>query len=487
MFIAIVFTLIALFAVVVVLATVRFTQAAQVFAGRLFQAQMWLVTIAGIAAIVLSGRVLRFGEAGLQVEGDAGMGSTLTAKALLALTITFALALCVAYVVRRWWPTQPTDRFVARGQRPPHDITLAFLVFYVAFSIVPLLFSVDHQFHVSLFYPFFIWWALLLWMRHSSVDPVAVVKQTLAIIVLGSLAAAVVTPSLALQPGYTGLIPGFNERLWGITANANSLGAVAMAMFLIEVCNPVRRRWLHWLLLGAAAATLVLSQSKAALVTSLFFGGVLWGWRWTRALKQAAGGRSGQGDLVAAVGLVFLASIAVALLWLVLATDMAGLARRLDSRAVADLATGTGRLEIWQFALRAGWESPIYGHGLSLWTLDTRLRTGLSGASHAHNMFLQVFTRAGLIGLAAFLWFLGLLLVYALRAARPTRGGSVALLAAFLTRAMVEVPLQPNSVLGGEFFAFMVLLVYLLDRGGRPVLQVARRRGAPLVPMSQGG
>lgn len=482
-------TLVAVLAIAVVFVIVRFTQFAHAVAGKLFQALMWLITAAGIAAIVLSGRVLRFGETGLQVEGAVGMGSTLAAKGLLALTIGFSAALCVAYLVKRWWPAQPSDRSVGRGFLPPVDITLAFLVFYLAFSVVPLAFTPTHQFHISLIYPLFIWWALLLWMRFASVDPVIAVKQSLAVLVLGSLLAAVVAPSLALQPGYTGLVPGFNQRLWGITANANSLGAVAMALFMIEACAPARRRWLHWVLLTAAAAVLVLSQSKAALGTSLVCAGLLWGWRWTRSLKQSSAGRGGQGDLVAAASVVVLAAIGVAVVWVALAADlgaMAGLTRQLDARALADISTGTGRIDIWQFALRSGLESPIFGHGLSLWSVETRLRTGLSGASHAHNQFLQVFTRSGVVGLLAFLWLLYLMAAYALRAAGPTRGGSVALLAAFLIRAMVEVPLQPNSVLGGEFFAFMVLLVYLIDRGGKAQSGVARFTGQPLAAMAQG-
>lgn len=481
---AVLFILVAVLAIAVVFVTVRFTHFARAVAGRMFQALMWMIAAAGIAAIVLSGRVLYFGQSGLQVDGDAGQGSTLAAKALLALAIAFSLALCVAYLVKRWWSSQPTDRFLARGFLPPIDITLAFLVFYVAFSVVPLAFTPTHKFHVSLIYPFFIWWALLLWLRYSLVDPVIAVKQTLAVLVLGSLVAAVIAPSLALQPGYAGLIPGFNQRLWGITANANTLGAVAMALFMIEAAEPARRRWLHWVLLAAAAAALVLSQSKAALGTSLLCAGLLWGWRWTRSLKQMAVGRGGQGDLTAVASLFVLAGLGVAMVWIAVAADLgvvAGLTRQLDARAVADISTGTGRIDIWQFAIRSGMESPIFGHGLSLWGLEARLRTGLTGASHAHNQFLQVFTRSGVVGLLAFLWLLGLMVVYALRAARPTRGGSVALLAAFLIRAMVEVPLQPNAVLGGEFFAFMVLLVYLIDRGGKAQAVPAQFPGRPYV------
>jgi O-antigen ligase len=215
----------------------------------------------------------------------------------------------------------------------------------------------------------------------------------------------------------------------------------------------------------------VLSQSKAAILTAVVCASVVGLWRWILVTRGGAPGRSGRGELTVFAGLSFLASAALAGVWVLLSDPsvLGGLARQLDARAVADLGTGTGRVDIWKLAIQAGLDSPIIGHGANFWSAETRLRTGLTGASHAHNQFLQVFTRSGLVGLATFIWFFGLLVIYALRAAGPTRGGSLALLLAFVLRSLVEVPLQPNSVLGGEFFAFMVLLVYVIDRGAAPL------------------
>lgn len=445
------------------------SRSAKLWAGRMFQALMWMLVLASAGGIILTGRTLRVGEMGLQVESGMGIGSTLSAKLLLALAIGLAVALCLAFATRAWWRQEPTDRFAARGLAQPLDVFTALLAFYLAFSLVPLAFAPAYYFHASLIYPFFIFCALILWLRYSTVDPVVVVKQTLGVLVLGSLVAAVVLPTLALQPGYTGLIPGFNQRLWGVTASANTLGSAALALFLIEVCEPTRRRWLHVVLLFSALAAMVLSQSKAALVIGLVCAALLGTWRWFLATRASAAGRAGRGALLAMAGLCLLGCVSVGLLWFLLADPriLGDFARKLESRAVADLATGTGRVDIWWFAFKSGLESPIFGHGADFWGPEMRLRTGMTGATHAHNQFLQVFSRSGVIGLLAYIWLLGLLAVYALRASGPTRGGSLAFLSAFFIRSFVEVPLQPNSVLGAEFFAFMMLFVYLIDRARR--------------------
>lgn len=292
-----------LLAICGVLSALFLSKVASSHSGRMFQALMWVIALASGAGVILSGRALRFGDTGLQVEVGADVGAALSAKILLALGIGMSVALCIAYATKAWWARLPADRFKIRGLYAPNDITLALLVFYVAFSLVPLAFAPDHYFHVSLVYPLFIFWALMLWLRHSTVDPVLVIKQTLALLVIGSLVAAIALPALALQPGYTGLIPGFNQRLWGITASANTIGACALGLLVIEISEPAQRRWMHWVLLVCAVVALILSQSKAAVIAAMTCVTLLAGWRWVIAKNASPGRGAGHGVLVAMVGL----------------------------------------------------------------------------------------------------------------------------------------------------------------------------------------
>ena len=170
--------------------------------------------------------------------------------------------------------------------------------------------------------------------------------------------------------------------------------------------------------------------------------------------------------MAGAATLSFLSAMLVGGIWLALSEPAIwnALERRLAPRAVGELETLTGRAEIWEHAIRRGMESPLFGQGLAMWDLQTRLATGLSGAVHAHNLLLQAFSRAGFIGLATLILLLAYIIRFSVKAANASAGGSLALLALFLVRATTEVPLQPNGILGGEFFAFMAVLVFVTDR-----------------------
>jgi O-antigen ligase len=172
------------------------------------------------------------------------------------------------------------------------------------------------------------------------------------------------------------------------------------------------------------------------------------------------------------------------MLWLALSDPSIfnAIDRRLDSRAIVGISNLSGRTEIWEFAVRRGMESPWFGQGLAMWDLQTRLATGLNGAVHAHNQYLQAFSRAGFVGVITLLGLLAMIVRLVFRATPSTAGGSLALLAMFLVRSITEVPLQPNGILGGEFFAFMALLVYSIDRGLKAHRESSPRRSDTPTP-----
>ena len=77
------------------------------------------------------------------------------------------MALCAAWLFNFKNYKGSFDRFDSRGLRAPTDITIAFMVFYIAFSILPILFGQRYYFHVNLIYPLFTYIALFLWVRLS--------------------------------------------------------------------------------------------------------------------------------------------------------------------------------------------------------------------------------------------------------------------------------------------------------------------------------
>lgn len=437
------------------------------FAGRIFQWLLLSIAALSVLNVYLSGRVLRFGKHGLEQLQEGGMGSTLVGKGLLLILVGIALSVIVAWGLWRLGNKRPPLRYSAFGIGELNRVTLSFVIYFIAFSLLPLAFAPRFDFQVSLVYPLFVWLALLLVIRTSTVDPVRVVRQALGLIVITSLVAAVLMPSLALQPGYTSLIPGFNMRLWGATVHANTLGSVATALLITQFIEKPRRAVAHHALTACTLVALILTQSKTAIIGALLGLATLFAWRIWRGSQEGAS-PSVTRIMVGSTLLIFLGAMLVAAAWLALSEPalLYALERRLDSRAVEGVTTLSNRLNIWDYAIQRGMESPWFGQGLSMWDLQTRIATGLA-AAHAHNQYIQAFSRAGFVGLGALLVLLALITRLAWRARFITAAGSLALLVMFLVRSFTEVPLQPSSILVGEFFAFTALLTYSIDRGLR--------------------
>ena len=442
--------------------------------GRMFSYLLLLAVSASVATIAFSGRVLTLRDEGLIISSEADVGSAVSAKLLLVAVIGCSVALCIAWVFNFKKYKTSFDRFDKRGLRAPTDITIAFIAFYVAFSVLPILFGQRYYFHVNLIYPFFTYLALFLWARLSSIDPVIVAKQCLALIVFSSLIAAIIAPQLVMQTGYVGLIPGFDLRLWGMTSHANTLGAVASMLLMLELAEPSARAWLRASILAAAGLALILTQSKTS-IAAVFIGfSIISGWRLlTRADEPKTGGSRDRSLIPIGILGVFFVSIA-ALGALAISLDigvLASLEKQLGARAVEELSTATNRTAIWRAAIKAGLESPLFGQGADFWELDNRLRLGLSSASSAHNLFLQAFSRSGFIGLAALMVFFYFLVQYSMRAAKATRGGSLAILVMLMMRSMFEANIQFNTVIAGEFFVLIAHFTYVADRGAKPLVK----------------
>jgi O-antigen ligase len=453
------------FAIGSIAATSAVAGAASHWPGRMFSYLMWTIAIASLITVLASQRILRIDEEALVMGAAGEVGGTIISKLLLSAVIGISVALCITWILLSSKKKARNNRFEQRGLYSPNDIVIAFIVFYMAFSIFPLIFGKSRQFHVSLVYPFFVFIALFLWMQLSKVDPIVVIKQCLGLIVLTSLGVALLLPQLVVQPSYTGLIPGFNSRLWGLTSGANSLGSVAGTLLVLEAAEPSARRWLGKGIFFTAALALVLTQSKTSILAAVIGLLIVFGWRLMAGFQRK--NLDGRNESLIILVTIFALLIGTISAWTMFSDTNAitSLERHLDPRAVGNLGTATGRTWIWEVAVKGGLENPLFGQGLGFWSLENRLRWGLTGAVHAHNLFLDVFVRSGFVGLTALLIFLYFVFRYSIRAAQYTRGGSIALAAVFLVRATFEVPIQLNSVLGAESIAMLAFFLYVIDRG----------------------
>ena len=437
---------------------------------RMFSYLMLFMASTSVATTILSGRVLAFMDENLVVSSKADVGSAVSTKLLLMAVIGCSVALCAAWLFNFKNYKASLDRFVGRRLTAPDDITIAFVVFYVAYCILPIFFGQSYYFHINLIYPLFTYIALFLWVRLSSTDPVVVGKQCLGLIVFSSLIAAIVAPQLVFQPGYIGLIPGFDSRFWGVTSHANALGAVASMFLVLELAEPSAKAWVRASILSATGLTLILTQSKSSIAAAFVGFFIIFCWRLlSRSNKAIADSKGGSLIPIALLGGFIISILGGGAFIMFFDTDILdALQGQLDARAVGHLSTATGRTLIWEAAINGGLESPLFGQGGDYWGPENRLRLGLAAAATAHNLFLQIFSRSGFVGLAALLVFLYFLIRYSIHAAKPTRGGSIALLAVFLMRSAFEANIQLNTLLSAEFFAMMAHFTYVIDRGARP-------------------
>ena len=113
-----------------------------------------------------------------------------------------------------------------------------------------------------------------------------------------------------------------------------------------------------------------------------------------------------------------------------------------------ELSTLTGRSTIWAEAWRTWMANLWFGYGPKVWGPLHRARIGLPFAFHAHKQLMQSLSGAGLFGGITMLAYLTCMLGASLRAARHTRGVSLALAVVMLARAMTEAPLELDGALG---------------------------------------
>lgn len=181
-------------------------------------------------------------------------------------------------------------------------------------------------------------------------------------------------------------------RLGGIFGNANALGGVSALALLLVVTSwysPMSRRllWLSMLVVPVCLASLVLSQSRTAMLGLAAAVTVLFIRRHPLALLPFV--LMGISAVVLVIGYPGFIDTLIALV-----------AR---SGRIAQVTTFTGRTEIWAFVLSAIQKAPVLGYGFA--STKELIPAGYAGpygwtTTSAHNLWLQAWVTTGGVGLA---------------------------------------------------------------------------------------
>lgn len=352
-------------------------------------------------------------------------------------------------------------RFLNRGKAAPAPpvILVSFILFWTGTVAAPALLGAHPHLSHDYVYPLVIGIAAILITGMERDLALRAARNALLLFMAAGLLLIPLKPSLVLDSSYTqGFLPGV-PRLAGLAAHAVSLGILAQLGLLCLLARPFERAWLNRLAWALGLAVLLLAQSKTAwiafIVCSLCLLSVRQGPSFWRRVGDPLHPEVG----IVSV-LVFMAGVSALAVLLMFGELDARLSSFFASAEGAQLASLTGRDQIWAIAYEEWRRNPVFGYGPTLWDASFRASIGMPNATHAHNQFMDTLSRSGTVGATALVLYAVILLVLSLRHARASGGLTLALFVALALRSMSEVPLLLFGY-GPELVTHVLLLMTL--------------------------
>lgn len=260
-------------------------------------------------------------------------------------------------------------------------------------------------------------------------------KRVLRPITAISLASIAISPSWAFIGASLGEVAydrtlGGLPRLTGLAPHPGALAMVSLVSLILEVGSTTGRKSWRVFACGLAIACIALSQCRtvwiAAAIALLTMGVIR-----IRTIRH--------------VGVLVLSITAVTVMAnpaLVYGTDWTG--------GSANIATVSGRTDIWAYSILEFSRHPLFGYGPGF--LDAEYRTANLPATeqqaiHAHNQFFQTMGEGGLIGLIALGVLVLTLMCFAYLLRRQDGGMTFALISSLMIVGVTDVPLRPVGLI----------------------------------------
>ena len=416
-----------------------------------------LLGIGLIASNLLSGRNLTY--VGLSIEelyteqsGFAGIFD----KLLNWVIAGFALAGCLE---RIWVRYSKKNTIFPRGWW-----LIMILAYTLTNGFTGSLFGTHPGFKPGLLYPALVLVFLAIDDRWQIDSVLSISRNLLFWALLVGLILLPIKPGLVLEQNVTGYIPFVHFRFWGVASHANAIGSVAVTFLLIRYLKPFRISWLNWFSIFAAVGTLILSQSKTSILGGLVAYVVILmyqlfqAYHYKRSLLQWS-------IIDVAKLVVCIALIGIPILLSIFGVDPS---HSLNSKFAQSVETLSGRTQIWEVAINEWKSSPIFGYGPSIFDEEYRMRMGMNFLYHAHNQFIQTLAESGAVGAFGLIIFLTKCAAESIKAAKATKGASIAILVFILVRCLTEVPLRSGAMLSGEYILLLLWVAILMAYAPAP-------------------
>ncbi|MEO7885544.1 MAG: O-antigen ligase family protein [Polaromonas sp.] len=346
-----------------------------------------------------------------------------------------------------------------RTVQAPPVMLITFIIFWAGTVAAPALLGLHPHVSHDYVYPLLIGIAAVLATSIERDLAYRAARDALLLFMAAGLVLIPFKPALVLDLSYTqGLLPGV-PRLAGLAAHAVSLGMLAQLGLLCLLARPLQRIWLNRMAWGMGLLVLFLAQSKTAWISFTLCSACILAVRQGPAfMRRASDPVRPEFGIAALLG--FMVAVTSITLVLMFGDIDARMASFFDSAQGAQLASMTGRDQIWAIAYDEWQRNPVFGYGPTLWDASFRESIGMPNATHAHNQFMDTLSRSGTVGAAALVVYALVLLVLSVRYARATGGLSLALFVALALRSISEVPLLLFGY-GPELTTHILLLVTL--------------------------
>lgn len=397
--------------------------------------------------LILVGRNLSVKNLAFAAQIDPGGLSAWLFRLTSASVIAIAVTVMIVYLMRRS-KENPAGRIMLTG----------FISFVVTNVVLNGLFGTVPSLVVDNLYAVLVICALYFTRTQGIADVVVAVKWGLFGLMAASFAWVVINPQIVMQTNTPEIrLPFVSFRFWGLGDGPNATGPLGLMLFLIAVYQPFKVRIFTLAAMGLGLLVMVLAQSMttwiaaAAIIPPYFL---------IRYLSHPEKGESRKLSTSATVALVGVGS-AVVLGAAALILDLNEVQQSIDELAgssrgqVGDALSG--RANIWAVAVRVFLENPLFGFGPTAWNLAFRAKINMFFAFHAHNLFFQAISVAGIFGLLGTIFYVSVMGWQALKLTFYTRGLAPALFMMFMFRSISEVPLELSSILTGTFVMHMVL------------------------------
>lgn len=423
------------------------------YGNRMIKVSILLIAILIALSTAISGRDLsHVGESITNLYGEDAGGGAMVTKVLTWTIVLMLIGVLLDRLIR--------FRFSQNPVKINYGWIFVFLIFALSNGVISSFFGTYPSFSPGLLYPLFFLLVLSVDQSWDLKDLITSIKTGLVIIFLFGFALAAVKPSLVFEGNAAGSFSILPFRYWGATPHANAAGSIAVLYLFLEVLSPTRKTIFRFIGISAAIITIILSQSKTALIGFVFCLGCIWLVPSTANLEAD----TKNNNIKTTLKLLSILLIPTVIYIIIsIGSHDVNIDRIFGSDTGKSVTTLTGRTRIWEVALREWENNQIFGYGPNLFNTEHRMRAGMPFAFHAHNQFIQSLAQSGLIGLAGLLLLLISLSLKLISRTIATRGISLALLIFLFIRCITEVPLRSGNMISGEYIYLLAIVAIAMS------------------------